>query len=269
MPATMSAYTSVNKEKVPRLFTWAAEKSLIRPGMRVLDYGCGRWPETVAGYLAALGVEDVDQWDPNWFPDADWIPFEGYDAVCLSNVLNVIESERDRKGALKAAWDALRPGGVMLVTVYEGDGSGASGPSRDGCWQERRGLADYVGDELAPYLGTVVKGTRLWASIRKPEKGERYYPPIGTKVTVHMLNGSCRPYTVVGTFGGKLQIRQARLIFDGPHYYDTVADRIEEGHNGDPEEELVWHRRFGDWHGRGKNGGWPTFGVWEHAPNLD
>ena len=154
-----SAMTSVNSKRVPRLFTAAAVRGLFKPGMRVLDYGCGRWPEVVRSYLKTLGVDDVVSYDPNWFP----VPLgyhhdqagNGYDLVCLSNVLNVIERREDRIGALKAAWKALRPGGRLLVTVYAGDGSGASGPSRSGCWQENRPLRDYLADELRPIPGWV------------------------------------------------------------------------------------------------------------------
>lgn len=166
-----SAGTSVNSTRVPRLFTWAVGAGLIGPGSTVLDYGCGRWTAPVRAFLEGAGVAGLDQWDPNWHPDADYVPFEGYGAVCLSNVLNVIGTEEGRLMALKAAWDAVRPGGVMLVTVYEADGSGASGPSKAGCWQERRRLASYVAGELSDYGGRVVPGTRLWVSSPKPGDG--------------------------------------------------------------------------------------------------
>lgn len=264
-----SATTSVNKNKVPQLFSWAVGKGILKPGDEVLDYGCGRWPEVAAGYLAEHGIGKVDSWDPNWFPDADYVPFEGYDAVCLSNVLNVIPERLDRVMALKAAWDALKIGGIMLVTVYEADGSGASGPSKEGCWQERRRLASYANDELSQYLGHIVPGTGLWMSYPKPEDGVKWFPPIGTKVTISRLTGSETPYTVVGYSGGKLRIRRARLVFDGPHYYDSVADRIEEGLPGDPEDELVWKPKSKRWGGKGRYGGYPIFGRWSHEPYLD
>jgi SAM-dependent methyltransferase len=265
-----SAATSVNKDKVPQLFTWAVAAGLIKAGSSVFDCGCGRWIAPVRNLLVAdVGVARLDQWDPNWYPDADYVPFCGYDVVCLSNVLNVIREKEDRITALKAAWDALKPGGVMLVTVYEADGSGASGPSKDGCWQERRKLSSYVEKELCAYCGHVVPGTRLWVSFPKPEDGAKYYPPEGTKVTLTRPSGSAVPYTVVGHANGKLRIRKARLVFDGPRYYDTVADRIEEGLPGDPEEELVWKAKAKRWGGKGKYGAYPVFGKWIHSPNLD
>lgn len=270
-----SAYTSVNKEKVPALFTLAVSRKLIRPGDSVLDYGCGRWPENVREYLRTIGVDVVVSCDPNWFP----IPLgfhsgqagEGYDLVCLSSVLNVIQNPADRRQALSAAWKAVKPGGRMLVTVYEADGSGASGPSKDGCWQERRKLRSYMEDELARYFGEVVPGTggKLWASHPKPAKGEKWYPPIGTKLTLSYPTGSERPYTVVGVRAGKIVIRRCELIFEGARYFCSLPDEIREGGPDEPEEELVWRPKKGDWHGKGSYGGWVDWGYWNFQPYTD
>ena len=271
MKPITSAGTSVNKTKVPQLFTWAVEKGIIKPGMAVFDYGCGRWPETVRAYLSSHGVDNLDQWDPNWFPEADYIPCEGYDAACLSNVLNVIDGYLLRHAALRAAWDSLRPGGVLLVTVYEADGSGASGPSRDGCWQERRPLPSYVDRELAPYLGRIIPGTRLWVSFPKPAEGEKWYPPIGTKCTISRpFGGSETPCTVVGIDKGRVVVRMCRLEFDGPRYYDTIADRIVPALPGETAEiALTWRPKYGEWQEPGKYGGYVIFGRWSHQPYLD
>ena len=270
----ISAFTSVNKGKVPVLFTLAVSSGLVKPGMRVFDYGCGRWPENVREYLRTHGVDDVVSYDPNWFP----IPLGynlgqegGYDLVCLSNVLNVIQDPEERRKALSNAWKALKPGGRMLVTVYEGDASGASGPSKEGCWQERRKLGSYMDDELACFFGEPVPGTggKLWASYPKAAEGEKWYPPIGTKLTLSYLTGSETPYTVVGVRAGKLVIRRCELIFHGPRYPDTLPDEIREGAPGRDEEELVWHPKSGDWHGKGRYGGYVVWGRWSYQPYLD
>ena len=171
-----SAYTSVNKSRVPALFALAAKAGLAKPGMRVLDYGCGRWPENVRGYLATLGIDDVVSYDPYWFPfplgfysgQAD----EGYDLVCLSNVLNVIQDPAERKEAVQKAWGLVKPGGRLVVTVYEADGSGASGPSKPGCWQERRRLGDYVSDELSAIPGAIVRRGGRKAFVSDPKSLE-------------------------------------------------------------------------------------------------
>lgn len=271
MGIVVSAYTSVNKDKVPVLFSLAA-KQIVRPGMRVLDYGCGRWPETVREYLSAFGVDDVVSYDPNWFPTP--LGFhsgqggDGYDLVCLSNVLNVIPDRAERVRALAEAWKAVKPGGLMLVTVYEADGSGASGPSKDDCWQERRRLNGYIDDELAPYMGAVAYG-KLWISMRKPEPGKKFWPPVGTKATIcRAYGGTETPVTVIGRKGQFLLVRDCQLRFDGPRYYDAVADRISEGREGiEQTRELSWKKT--GWHEKGKYGGYVDFGRWGHQPYLD
>ena len=267
----ISAYTSVNKDKVPVLFTLAEKAGLIKEGCTVLDYGCGRWPEVAADYLKERGAARVGGYDPYWFPNTEYVTTEGYDLVCLSNVLNVIQDKKDRNAALTAAWDALKPGGRLLVTVYEGDASGASGPSKDGCWQERRKLQSYMDNELAPYLGEPVPGTsgKLWASLPKPAEGEKWYPPIGTKLTLCHCTGSESPYTVVGIKAGKVIIRACDLVFYGDRYFDTLPDEIHEGAPGNQEEELVWRPKRGDWHGKGRYGGWVKWGRWSYEPYLD
>lgn len=267
----ISAFTSVNKDKVPVLFTLAVSAGLVAPGCAVLDYGCGRWPEVATDFLRKAGAITVDWFDPYWFPDGNFILIEGYDLVCLSNVLNVIEKKEDRLIALKTAWDALKPGGRMLVTVYEGDASGASGPSREGCWQERRKLKSYMDEELACYFGGTVPGTggKLWASHPKPAEGEKWYPQIGTKLTLHYLTCAEHPYTVVGIRAGRVVIRECELVFNGIRYPDTLPDEIREGGPGKGEEELVWRPKLGDWHGKGRYSGWVEWGRWSYQPYID
>lgn len=267
----ISAYTSVNKDKVPVLFTLAAKAGLVKKDCAVLDYGCGRWPEVAADFLRAHGAAVIHRYDPFWFPYAEEMPAEGYDLVCLSNVLNVIQDKKDRTAALKTAWDALKPGGMMLITVYEDDASGASGPSKDGCWQERRKLQSYMDAELIPYFGEPVPGTggKLWASMPKPAKGEKWYPPVGTKLTLSHLAGCEKPYTVVGVNKGKVVIRECELVFHGPRYYDSTPDEILPGDPGKPTEELVWSPKREDWHGKGRYGGYVRWGTWSYEPYTD
>ena len=275
MGAYASARTSVNKNRLPALFTLAAGHGLFKNGMKVLDYGCGRWPGGVGEFLGDLGC-DVVAYDPNWYPipvvygNAD--PDGGdFDLVCLSNVLNVIQSRDERLAALQTAWEALKPGGRILVTVYEADGSGASGPSKNDCWQERRKLSSYIDDELAEYLGSVMSGG-FWASMPKPAKGEKFWPPEGAKVTLHRIyGGSETPCTVVGRRGQFLVVRECQLRFiKGPRYYDAVADAILPGRPGVEEEiELSWKTKGCCWHEKGKYGGLAIFGRWRHQPHVD
>lgn len=267
----ISAYTSVNKDKVPVLFSLAEKAGLIKQGCTVLDYGCGRWPDVAADFLKEHGAAHVDSFDPYWFSDAINLLPEKYDLVCLSNVLNVIQDRKDRTAALSNAWGLLKPGGRLLVTVYECDASGASGPSKDGCWQERRELQSYMDNELAPYLGETVPGTsgKLWASRTKPAAGEKWYPPVGTKLTLSTLSGNESPYTVIGIKAGKIIIRECDLVFSGERYFDSLPDEIHEGTPGNREEELVWKPKHGHWSAKGRYGGWVSWGSWSYQPYLD
>ena len=56
-----SAATSVNKDKVPQLFTWALAAGLIKAGSSVFDCGCGRWLSPVRRLLEGAGVAKLDQ----------------------------------------------------------------------------------------------------------------------------------------------------------------------------------------------------------------
>jgi putative pyruvate formate lyase activating enzyme len=206
----------------------------------------------------------MSQYTPSFADDSE------YDLVCLSNVLNVIQDPAERRRALSKAWKAVKPGGLMLVTVYEADGSGASGPSKDDCWQERRKLNSYIDSELAPYMGTVAYG-KLWLSMRKPAPGEKFWPPVGTKATIcRMYGGSETPVTVIGKSGQFLLVRECQLVFDGPRHSDTVADGILPGRPGvEGEIELAWKTKGACWHEKGKYGGYVVFGRWSHQPHID
>ena len=73
----------------------------------------------------------------------------------------------------------------------------------------------------------------------------------------------------MGVRAGKLVIRRCELIFHGPRYPDTPPDEIREGAPGRDEEELVWHPKSGDWHGKGRYGGYVVWGRWSYQPYLD
>ena len=167
-----SAMTSVNAKKVPALFTLMKTVGRIKEGTTVFDYGCGRYPEIVKNFVEEAGGEYAF-WDPNWFPaDGDFT--KRYDLVCLSNVLNVIPTWTERVRAVYRAWELVKPGGRLVVSVYEADGSGASGPSKPGCWQERRPLESYITNELADIHGSIVRRHGKDAFVSEPKReGDR------------------------------------------------------------------------------------------------
>ncbi|MFE7961288.1 ribosomal methyltransferase [Streptomyces sp. FBKL.4005] len=81
----------------------------LRPGMAVLDYGCGRGGDVRA--LQHLGL-DVTGWDPVHFPEGQRRPA---DVVLLTYVLNVIEDPAERRRTLLRAWELA--GSVLVVSA--------------------------------------------------------------------------------------------------------------------------------------------------------
>lgn len=103
------------------------------------------------------------------------------------------------------------------------------------------------------------------------------YPNIGDKLYLSQRTGNYmvdmvkRPYTVVGISKGKVQIQECKLIFNGPRYYDTLADKIEEDPNGEILE-LSWAPKKERWQIDRYHTGYPQiayFGSWEFQPYLD
>ena len=162
-----SAMTSVNSSKVPALFRNARKYGLLVSGQTVLDFGCGRWPSIAADFLAGFGAHP-QSYDPAWQPHPERLLGSHYDVVCVSNVLNVIEDDAERRLAVSTAWGCVKPGGRMIVSVYEADRSGESGATTKG-WQERRTLSSYAANELSGIPGRIMFG-RLWVS--DPKKGD-------------------------------------------------------------------------------------------------
>lgn len=82
---------------------------VIRAGVSVLDYGCGRGQD--ASRLQQMGLDAIG-WDPYYAADT---PLGERQAVFLNYVLNVIEDVRERYATLKAAWDLAER--VLIVST--------------------------------------------------------------------------------------------------------------------------------------------------------
>jgi len=105
----------------------------------------------------------------------------------------------------------------------------------------------------------------------------KFYPEVGTQLYLHQRTGNSwvdmvkTPYTVIGTTKSHVIIQAAKLIFDGPQYYDTVASRIEEDPNGEIIQ-LNWAPKKKRWQYDRYQTGYPeiaNFGRWEHQPYLN
>ncbi len=67
----------------------------------------------------------------------------------------------------------------------------------------------------------------------------KFYPEVGTKLYLSQRTGNYyvdmvkTPYTVIGVSSGKVLVQECQLIFNGPRYYDTIADDIKADPNGE------------------------------------
>lgn len=122
------------------------------PDSVILDYGAGKYDDTALA-LRAKGCHVVS-YDPyarsleqttmarHHIEEQD--ARGGFDVVILSNVLNVIKSDRTRYEVLQDAWDHVGPGGQIRILIHEGDRSGVGRETRIGTWQENRVIREYL-----------------------------------------------------------------------------------------------------------------------------
>jgi hypothetical protein len=129
-----SKQTSINSTKAPAVYSMKRAVNVMT-GKTVVDIGGGRF-DTAAEAARVYGAA-VSIYDPfNRTPEHNAAVLAGsYDVAVISNVLNVIDSEA----------------AALLITVYEGDGSGTGRQTAADSWQENRRTADYM-DEIAAAL---------------------------------------------------------------------------------------------------------------------
>jgi len=89
----------------------ALAAGVIRPGISILDFGCGRGDDLRT--LSGLGY-DCTGWDPAHRPDGVKRPS---DVVNLGYVVNVIENPRERVEALREAWSLAREALIVSARV--------------------------------------------------------------------------------------------------------------------------------------------------------
>ncbi len=140
---------NTSRNQIPGGMRVAIEKGYLKAGMRNVDIGGGKFDKGTQ-FLRENGV-DSEVFDP-FTRDAghnrrvrDSRAGGQSDSATVLNVLNVIREPEARAMVLERALDALRPGGRLVVQVYEGGGGGGK-VTRDG-WQENRKLSSYL-DEV-------------------------------------------------------------------------------------------------------------------------
>ena len=136
--------------KVDKVVGW-------QTGDRNIDYGGGPYSKLTMA-LADKGVDNL-VYDPHHKSAEHNLEvlmscnLNPADTATLSNVLNVIPNLKVRLEVIREVKSLLSDGGMLFVTVYEGDRSGKGKKTRDG-WQENRRLNTYR-KELSRVFDTV------------------------------------------------------------------------------------------------------------------
>lgn len=139
-----SENTSINSKKVPAVFKMVH----FEPGTVNCDFGGGKF-NTAAEYLEQYDVVNLvyDPYNRSSEHNQEVIRLirehGGADTATCSNVLNVIKEPEVRQNVLKNISKLVKSGGTVYITVYEGKGNNAEGPTKSG-YQLNRKTADYL-----------------------------------------------------------------------------------------------------------------------------
>lgn len=137
-----SAPTSINATRLPRAYKVAMNMADMRADIRtMLDYGCGRYTDHLTT-CASMHALTWAGYDPFNYPTN--IDGQTFDMIVCANVLNVIDSDDVILDILHKIASHMRPGGVAVITVYEGDKSGVGRETMQDCYQRNAKMKDYI-----------------------------------------------------------------------------------------------------------------------------
>ena len=101
-----------------------------------------------------------------------------------------------------------------------------------------------------------------------PEVNEKLY--LYTPCNNYWVEMVRKPYTVDSVDGNTCIVRQAKAIFNGAQYYDSLPDKIVDDPYG-RRMKLRWSEKKGRWQ-ESPAGGYPrvaVFGEWDYQPYLN
>ena len=159
-----SANTSINSTKLPAIYNMVN----FPKGAVVLDYGGGKFDNAVA-YLESIGCKGYvyDPYNRSAEHNHEVIKTiranGGADITLCSNVLNVIKEPEARQNVLENIKKLTKPSGKVYITVYEGRGDGAEGPTKSG-YQLNRKTAGYLDEVKEVFPEASRKGKLICAS---------------------------------------------------------------------------------------------------------
>lgn len=161
-----SAATSINSNKLPAIYKMVK----FRPGDVVVDFGGGKFDNAV-NYLKDKGVTLLvyDPYNRSAEHNKEVLRLlkehGGADAAVNSNVLNVIKEPEAREAVLRNIKKITKRGAPIYITVYEGRGDGAEGPTKSG-YQLNRKTGDYM-DEVGRIFSNVKRKGKLITAINE------------------------------------------------------------------------------------------------------
>ena len=161
-----SSATSINSNKLPAIYNMVE----FRPGDVVVDFGGGKFDNAV-NYLKDKDVTLLvyDPYNRSAEHNKEVLRLlkehGGADAAVNSNVLNVIKEPEAREAVLKNIKKITKRGAPIYITVYEGRGDGAEGPTKSG-YQLNRKTGDYM-DEVGKVFSNVKRKGKLITAINE------------------------------------------------------------------------------------------------------
>lgn len=164
-----SAATSINSTKLPAIYNMVN----FRSGDVVVDFGGGKFDNAV-NYLKDKGVTLLvyDPYNRSAEHNKEVLRIlkehGGADAAVNSNVLNVIKEPEAREAVLRNIKKITKSGAPIYITVYEGRGDGAEGPTKSG-YQLNRKTSDYM-DEIGKVFSNVKRKGKLITAINESTK---------------------------------------------------------------------------------------------------
>jgi len=163
-----SAATSINKDKLPAVFTKLTKEEKFAPGSRNIDIGGGKF-DNASEHLAKQDVENL-VFDPyNRSADhnkmvLDSVRGKPADTATVSNVLNVIPDEANQLKTLETAYKSLKDDGEVFITVYEGNKSGVGKATGSDQFQQNKKLSGYLDTVRKVFPNATVKGGMIRAT---------------------------------------------------------------------------------------------------------
>lgn len=129
----------------------ALEAGLFKDGNSFFDYGCGYGADV--RLILEKGFSSYG-WDPYYFPDQ---PQKPADIVNLGYVINVIESEPERRAALQNAWSLSQRVLIIAAQVLLGNAGKGQLAYGDGVVTSRNTFQKYFEQyELKNYIDSVL-----------------------------------------------------------------------------------------------------------------